>query len=59
MTTLQQGMKPKNQLRTWEMNPEIDEESIMKRVRIEAIDFDWIFIGNNVENLINLLADKA
>lgn len=41
------------------MNPNIDEDSIMKRVRVEAIDFDWIFIGNNVEHMINLLADKA
>ena len=52
-------MQSKSQLRTWDLNPEIDEESVMKRVRIEAIDFDWIFINDNVEHMINLLADNA
>ena len=59
MNNLKLNMEPKSQLRTWDLNPEIDEESVMKRVRIEAIDFDWIFINDNVEHMINLLTDNA
>lgn len=33
--------------------------SAVKRIRIEAIDFDWIFIGDNTANMINLLANHA
>jgi hypothetical protein len=31
----------------------------MKRVKVEAIDFDWVFEGNNCKTLIKLLANKS
>ena len=31
----------------------------MKRVKVEAIDFDWVFEGNNCKTLIKLLAMKS
>lgn len=31
----------------------------MKRVRVEAIEMDWVFVGKNSEKLINLLATTA
>lgn len=49
----------KNQLRDFEISEELDDESLVKRVKIEAIDFDWIFNGDNCKKMINILADNA
>jgi hypothetical protein len=45
------------------MRPQIlnagdDDESNKKRVRVEAIDFDWIFKHDNAANLMRLLTTQ-
>ena len=38
-------------------NEENDAAEDRNRVSVEALAFDWIFIENNPENLINVLAN--
>ena len=38
-------------------NEENGVEEDRNRVSVEALAFDWIFIENNTENLINVLAN--
>jgi hypothetical protein len=37
----------RNKLRPQILNLDSDEQSKFKRISIEAIDFDWIFTGEN------------
>lgn len=46
-------------LRSKELKYDIQNNSSMKRVKVEAIDFDWVFEGNNCKTLIKLLANKS
>ena len=36
-----------------------DEDVLIKRVQVEALDFDWIFQEGNCKTLLNLLAEEA
>lgn len=36
-----------------------EEEFVNSRITISVINFDWIFEGNNCEQFVNLLVDKA
>jgi hypothetical protein len=52
----------RNTLRNQDLQTENEQESAYKRVRAEAIDFDWIFKGSpendNAVNMIKLLSSQ-
>jgi hypothetical protein len=49
----------RKELRPKILNQVNENDSQIKRVSIEAIDFDWIFEGDNAKQFIMLLAYKA
>lgn len=50
----------KSSLKDFVLEEEEEEEGLgLMKVQIEAIDFDWIFYGDNAERLIGLLAEDA
>lgn len=56
-----QDIYTRKNLKKMELESTINESSNIKRIRTEAIDFDWIFSGNkdNAKNMIDLLANHA
>ena len=58
LSSLKSGFT-KKKLRDFNLASSYDDKSIVKRIKIEAIDFDWIFTGDNAKNMVNILADNA
>ena len=52
-------MQRRKQLRPQLLKQVDDNDSQVKRVSIEAVDFDWIFEGDNAKQFIMLLANNA
>ena len=48
----------RKKMRSQILNAEDKDESIVKRVSVEAIDFDWIFLGENAESFLKLLTQQ-
>jgi hypothetical protein len=56
----EERMLIKSTLKDFILEEEEEEEGLgLMKVQIEAIDFDWIFYGDNAERLIGLLAEDA
>jgi len=39
-----------------EQDQEDENEINQTKMNIEALDFDWVFVGNNAANLLEILA---
>ena len=47
-------------IKRYHLNFDPDEEyETLKKISLEALDFDWIFDGENAKNLIGLLSNYA